>query len=136
MSQVHGAGRFARRLRGSRQRNWQATLRLALYLSLLCTYWGCRSIPVDVAAPRVERLEVPVRQVAPLETGRAIYTSVHKCARCHNPKSVTDYTPTQWTENILPRMSQKAKLSQLEREYLTAYVLAACESRRSVISTR
>jgi hypothetical protein len=108
---------------------------VGVHLALTLGY-GCRSVPVDVAAPTVKRLEAPPSKVAQLETGRTIYTSEHKCARCHRPKSVVEHTPSEWTEQILPRMAQKAKLSALEREYLTAYVLAASEVRRSVISTR
>jgi hypothetical protein len=110
--------------------------RVVICVGLFVSAWGCRSLPVDVAAPTVERLEVPRSRVAQLETGRTIYTSVHKCARCHSPKSVVNHTPTEWTEHILPKESQRAKLSGLELDYLTAYVLAACESRSSVIGPR
>ncbi len=93
-------------------------------------------MPVEVAAPTVERMAAEPGRVRPLETGRTIYTSVHKCARCHRPKSIVAHTPTEWRDDILPRMVKKAGLTDLEREYLTAYVMAACESRNSVISTR
>ncbi len=136
MLRVQGGIGFRTAIVKSRKRRGRAVARLALFVLSVALGWGCRSLPVDVAAPTVVRLEAPRSKVAQLETGRTIYTSVHKCARCHNPKSVVDHTPTEWTEQILPRMAKKAKLSDLEREYLTAYVLAACEVRRSVISTR
>jgi hypothetical protein len=133
---VQSAIEFAQKLTTLRNCRWRVARRSVVCIGILAFGWGCRSLPVEIAAPTVERLEVPLSKVAQLETGRTIYTSARKCARCHNPKSVVDHTPTEWTERILPKMAQKAKLSDLEREYLTAYVLAACEARRSVISSR
>ncbi|HKI20683.1 MAG TPA: hypothetical protein VKA15_22525 [Isosphaeraceae bacterium] len=89
------------------------------------TILGCRTVPVEVAAPEVERLHAPVARVGELETGRVIYTSRQKCAHCHRPKPVTDHTAAEWSETILPRMAKKAKLSDLERQYVLNYILTA-----------
>jgi hypothetical protein len=89
------------------------------------TILGCRTVPVELAAPEVERLHAPVARVGELETGRVIYTSRQKCAHCHRPKPVTDHTAVEWSETILPREAKKAKLSDLERQYVLNYILTA-----------
>ena len=89
------------------------------------TILGCRTVPVELAAPEVERLNAPVARVGELETGRVIYTSRQKCAHCHRPKPVTDHTAAEWSETILPREAKKAKLSDLERQYVLNYILTA-----------
>jgi mono/diheme cytochrome c family protein len=89
------------------------------------TILGCRAVPVELAAPEVQRLNAPIARVGELETGRVIYTSRQKCARCHQPKRVTDHTAADWSETILPRMAKKAKLSDLERQYVLNYILTA-----------
>ncbi len=60
-----------------------------------------------------------------LETGRLIFTSSHKCAHCHRPKPIVDYSPEYWKESIMPRMAKKAKLSEVEEQYLMAYIMTA-----------
>jgi hypothetical protein len=82
-------------------------------------------VPLDVAAPRIANLNPSPARVASLETGRLIFTSSHKCARCHRPKMIVDYTTEQWKQSIMPRMSKKANLSEVEEQYLMAYILTA-----------
>jgi hypothetical protein len=94
-------------------------------LVVMATIVGCRTMPVELAAPEVPRLNAPVARVGELETGRVIYTSRQKCARCHWPKPVTDHTAAEWSETILPRMAKRAKLSDLERKYVLQYILTA-----------
>jgi hypothetical protein len=89
------------------------------------TTLGCGTVPVELAAPGVERLHAPIARVGELETGRVIYTSRQKCARCHSPKPVTDHTAAEWSETILPRMAKRAKLSDLERQYVLNYIITA-----------
>jgi hypothetical protein len=88
-------------------------------------YAGCHMVPLDVAAPPVQNLNASPARVAQLETGRLIFTSTHKCARCHRPKPIVDYSPEYWKDSIMPRMSKKAKLSDVEEQYLMAYILTA-----------
>jgi hypothetical protein len=85
-------------------------------------------VPLDVAAPPVENLGASPGRLAQLETGRMIFTSSHKCARCHRPKLIVDYSPEYWKQSIMPRMSKKAKLSEVEEQYLMAYILTAHEA--------
>ena len=95
-----------------------------LVIWVLTALAGCRSVPVEQAAPLTERLGVPADQVAHIEAGRAIYTDSGKCARCHRPKPIQDHSAQEWTESILPRMARKAKLSTDEKQNLREYVLA------------
>jgi hypothetical protein len=100
------------------------------------TYVGCHMVPLDVAAPPVENLGASPARVAQLETGRLIFTSSHKCARCHRPKPIVDYSPEYWTHSIMPRMAKKAKLSDVEEQYLMAYIMTAHKAIPNRKSTR
>lgn len=81
---------------------------------------GCMSIPADVAAPRpVAATDGSDFQV---QKGREIYVSFFKCAMCHRPKPVYDYSPDTWQNDILPRMAKKARLSPEEYDAVLAYV--------------
>jgi hypothetical protein len=89
------------------------------------TTLGCRTVSVELAAPEVARLNAPVARVGELETGRLIYTSRQMCARCHRPKPVTEHTAAEWTETIMPREAKRAKLSDIEQQYVLNYILTA-----------
>jgi len=89
------------------------------------TTLGCRTLSVELAAPEVARLNAPIARVGELETGRLLYTSRQKCARCHRPKPVTEHTAAEWTETIMPREAKRAKLTDVERQYVLNYILAA-----------
>lgn len=84
---------------------------------------GCATMsaasPAKVAAP------VPPADVAnhsSLASGRGVYVSLLKCAMCHRPKPVSDYSAATWTDDILPRMSKKARLSPQQYADVLAYV--------------
>jgi len=83
---------------------------------------ACQS--VDEKAPPVSQLETddPER----CEQGRYVYTTV--CADCHGVKPVRARTITEWRGEILPRMSQKARLSPELEATVLAYIRAAIES--------
>ncbi|MBV8232288.1 MAG: cytochrome c [Planctomycetaceae bacterium] len=102
-----------------------------LALTLILGSIGCRSVPVEVAAPTTDRLAVAPERVARVEAGRAIYTGPQKCARCHKPKPVSKYTADEWSNSILPRMSRKAKLTDVERQDVLNNILAASGEARS-----
>lgn len=54
--------------------------------------------------------------------GQAIYDTGGKCAKCHKPKVVANYTPEKWV-GILDKMIPKAKLDATEAKLVTAYVM-------------
>lgn len=94
---------------------------LAALLMILGIVQGCASVPANVAAP------IPPANVvghASLAAGRKTYVSLLKCAMCHRPKPVSDYSAETWTEDILPKMSKKARLSPQEYADVLAYVKA------------
>jgi mono/diheme cytochrome c family protein len=64
-----------------------------------------------------------------LEAGRAIYVSKEKCARCHSPKPVYNYSAKDWKKAILPVMATKAKLRPEEYEVLAEYVAAGSHAK-------
>ena len=51
--------------------------------------------------------------------GKTVYTT--KCARCHGPKPVENWTVNQWIP-IIDRMALKARLDATEKANVTAYV--------------
>ncbi|MFN7732531.1 MAG: hypothetical protein ACK5OB_11555 [Pirellula sp.] len=80
---------------------------------------GCTLVPTKTAAP------VPATDTidhSSLVAGRRIYVSLLKCGMCHRPKPVSDYSAQAWAEDILPRMSKKAKLSPQQYSDVLAYV--------------
>lgn len=81
---------------------------------------SCRHVPVEVAAPRPQAADVA--QAPRLASGRAIYVAADKCASCHRPKPVYEYSAFVWSEKIMPRMGKKAKLTQTEYDDVLAYV--------------
>ncbi|MGO9464532.1 MAG: hypothetical protein ACLQVF_10325 [Isosphaeraceae bacterium] len=131
------------RLSGAGRRAWDGEPgrnsgrnRLICMLATAITYVGCHTVPLDVAAPPVANLGASPARLAQLETGRLIFTISHKCARCHRPKPIVDYSPEYWTQSIMPRMAEKAKLSEVEEKYLMAYILTAHEAIPRRKSTR
>ncbi len=92
---------------------------LGTALMMLGIAQGCATVPASVAAP-VPSAD-PVGDSA-LASGRKIYVSLLKCAMCHRPKPVSDYSVATWTEDILPRMSKKARLTPQQYSDITAYV--------------
>ena len=58
---------------------------------------------------------------ATLAEGRHLY--VTKCARCHAPEPVRDYSVAEW-EGLLPEMNEESNLDVEEGEAVREYVLA------------
>ena len=89
------------------------------FLVILGIIQGCATVPANIAAP------IPSANVAgdsSLTSGRKTYVSLLKCAMCHRPKQVSDYSAETWAVEILPRMSKKARLSPQEYANVLAYV--------------
>ncbi len=94
---------------------------LAAFLMIVGIVQGCATVPASVAAP------IPPENVvghSSLAAGRKTYVSLLKCAMCHRPKPVSDYSAETWAEDILPKMSKKARLSPQEYADVLAYVKA------------
>ena len=99
-------------------------LALLLFFTLNCT-----QVPLGIAAP-VLTPELDSRaSEEDLEAGRAIYVCKEKCARCHSPKPVYNYSAKDWKKAILPLMADMTKLKPEEYEVLAAYVTAGSHAR-------
>ena len=108
---------------------------LLAVLVIVAAFVGCRSMPYMVGLKRV-----PLEQAAPLvsqagindahsdrlNVGREIY--VGKCTNCHKAIPVYEYSIEEWSNDIIPRMSKKAKLTPEETENLVAYIRTARSS--------
>lgn len=100
-------------------------------LAMLAVVGGCRTLPYfirvgtvsqDQAAPAVEQLAVDPSQISYLSQGRHIF--VTKCTKCHAAMPIRNFAAADWTDDILPTMSKKAKLTVEETEALTEYIVA------------
>ena len=89
---------------------------------ILIALGGCRHVPADQAAPVLTAAAGSDAAAGRLAAGRAVYVGEAKCARCHSPKPVYEYTSTEWAGAILPRMAKKSKLTADEYESVLAYV--------------
>jgi hypothetical protein len=92
---------------------------LGIGLMVLGIVQGCSMVPTKTLAPLPSTDTVGNSS---LIAGRKIYVSLLKCAMCHRPKSVSDYSAQIWADDILPRMSKKAKLSPQQYADVLAYV--------------
>jgi mono/diheme cytochrome c family protein len=100
------------------------------WLALLLAFTlSCTQVPLEIAAPVVSPEPDSRASEEDLEAGRAIYVSKEKCARCHSPKPVYNYSAKDWKKAILPVMADMTKLKPDEYELLAAYVTAASHSR-------
>ncbi len=57
--------------------------------------------------------------------GKVVY--LKDCSKCHQMKTVTDFTKDQWN-GILPRMIKRAKLSEDEARQVSSYIYWALEN--------
>ena len=81
---------------------------------------ACQSL--DQIAPPVTAADPSGR----LHVGRDLY--VTRCAKCHAPEPVTDYTKSEW-EKIIVEMSEETNLTEPETEAVRAYVMAVLAGR-------
>ena len=72
----------------------------------------------------VSDLEAEAPRTAIME-GELLYAK--KCTKCHDAKTIADYTPEQWAK-ILPNMTEKAKLTETETHQVTEYVNSELEN--------
>ncbi len=70
--------------------------------------------PADVPKAIAKKMETPE-----VVAGKELYTT--KCARCHGPKPVENWTVAEWVP-IMDRMAPKARLDATEKTNVTAYV--------------
>lgn len=57
-----------------------------------------------------------------LNLGRSIHQA--KCANCHSFQDPSKYSKAKLREDILPRMSRKAKLTDNEQDAVLAYLIS------------
>ncbi len=84
----------------------------AAFAAVALCITACQSL--DQAAPQMAGSEQ-------LAHGRTIY--VTKCAKCHAPEPVRNYSVASW-EEIIPEMALETKLSAAETAAVHAYVMA------------
>lgn len=86
---------------------------------------SCGSL--ETAAPPIATLSASATAGSTnLADGRAIY--VGKCTKCHSAEVIRKFPLTEWTGEIMPEMSKKAKLSPAEESSVLAYVRAVIQS--------
>ena len=124
----YGIRRFGRRnpARGKwmKRGNW---LRFALFLAVFIPV-ACQQMPIDQAAPKLTPTPESGIPAMKLDAGREVYVSRQKCAGCHSPKPVFEYTAERWTNKILPGMGLKAKLNPDDYAAVLAYVTTGAKA--------
>ena len=90
-----------------------------LAVGLLTSLPSCVSL--EQAAPPIATL-TKAGSDSRLPLGRSLYLG--KCAKCHRPETITDFSREQWVTDILPTMNEKAKLSPSEIAALNSYIFA------------
>lgn len=75
--------------------------------------------PDFVPAPLDPGPARPVYTTAAIDAGKVIYET--KCARCHAPKPVENYTVDRWV-GILRSMVPRTRLDSVQTHNVTAYV--------------
>jgi mono/diheme cytochrome c family protein len=113
-------------MRMSRDRRWRWAGCFALLLLITSS---CSQVPLEIAAPVLTPDPDSRFSEEDLAAGREIYVSKEKCARCHSPKPISNYTAKDWKKAILPVMGDMAKLRPEEYEDLVAYVTAGAKKR-------
>ncbi len=68
------------------------------------------------------QIKFPGVTLEKLTAGYKIYTE-GACTKCHNSNNIYKYSESAWT-NILEDMSQKAKLTDSEKDAVSKYVMS------------
>ncbi|MBP6430546.1 MAG: hypothetical protein KA319_02180 [Ferruginibacter sp.] len=71
------------------------------------------------AASTASKITKEPGQLSPEQQGQATYSA--KCGKCHGLKVTTDYTVDRWI-TVMQVMAVKARLSDIEKENVLAYV--------------
>jgi hypothetical protein len=88
---------------------------------------GCQHVSGERLAPVLTIPPDSSTTTEQLATGRRLYISEYKCARCHSPKPIKSHTADEWANKILPKMAKKANLTPMENDCLLAYVTAVLQ---------
>jgi mono/diheme cytochrome c family protein len=85
-------------------------------------------VSLEKAAPPVSQLTLPKgTNTKKLEEGRAILAD--SCTQCHGAPQVSHHgSDEKWTQEILPKMTKKADLTDAQAELVKEYILAARKS--------
>ncbi len=97
-------------------------LGVLLAVSVLAGCMSLEEMAPPVSPPLVQAASVQGADAESLRRGRAIY--LDQCIKCHTVEPVNKYSLAHWDE-ILPEMSDEAKLSPQQRSDVKAYILAA-----------
>lgn len=96
----------------------------AILASLCAALIIAACAPLDVAAPPVERLQLPKKtDTTALAKGRELYASA--CTKCHGPARIDRGSDEHWAGRTLPKMCRWSKLTPEETALLSAYVITA-----------
>jgi mono/diheme cytochrome c family protein len=96
--------------------------KLGAAVGLVLAMAACASL--ETAAPPVDKLALPKNaDHAKLAEGRQILAE--HCVKCHGAPQIAKHSAQDWSEDILPKMTKKAKLNPHEAELVKNYVLTA-----------
>ena len=95
---------------------------VVLYSGLMA---ACSTVPVETAAPPLNKLQPAPGSAGALAEGRLLYLT--RCAKCHQVYPVKNYTAAQW-QPIMTEMAEDAKLSASEDAAVRTYIAAALKT--------
>ena len=100
----------------------QSILKISAAFALMCLIASCASL--ETAAPPVDKLALPKNaDRAKLAQGRQILAE--HCVKCHGAPQIAKHSTEDWSDEILPKMTKKAKLNPTEAALVKNYVLTA-----------
>jgi mono/diheme cytochrome c family protein len=94
-------------------------------VALVTVLAACASL--ETAAPPVEKLSLPRgADHTKLAEGRQILAS--HCVKCHGAPQIAKHSAEDWSDDILPKMTKKAKLTPEQAALVKNYVMTAHEA--------
>ena len=100
----------------------RSLLKSGAAFTLMSILAACASL--ETAAPPVDKLALPKNaDRAKLAQGRQILAE--HCVKCHGAPQIAKHSAEDWSDEILPKMTKKAKLTPHEAELVRDYVLTA-----------
>lgn len=91
----------------------------ATVLSIIAILGACAG--ADIPAPTAIDAKRSSVALDRLERGRAVY--LDKCTRCHTAIAPREYTRDEWPGHV-DEMTDRSKISQVEKELILAYLTA------------
>lgn len=82
---------------------------------------ACSRKMAPASAIKIEQAQPASPDSTAIATGKILYDS--RCGTCHGLQKVENWSATEW-KDIMRSMAPKAKLTDVEAQHVTSYVMA------------